>query len=199
MARTSSAREQGSSGKLIEQLSIEENVPDPIAVASIARTSTTATVTTSAAHGYATGDYVQMAGAVPAGYNGKVRITVTGPTTFTYQVLGALATPATGTITVTYVSDASGGRKVGWNTVVTIPAEVMPISADERLAAAAIPALATVTRYRFRTWARVDLTDQMRVRWTPTWPANAPEHVLEITGLLLEDDGRRFMFLECVE
>lgn len=193
------SRLQGTSGKLIERLIIEENVPDPIGVASITRTSTTATVTTAVPHGYASGDYATVAGAVPTGYNGKVKITVTGANTFTYPVLGSLTTPATGTITVVYVSDAQGGKRVSWATHATIAAEAIPIDADERLAAASIPAFATTTRYRFRTWARVDLTDQMRVRWTPTWPPDAPERVLEITGLIGEDDGRRFMYLECVE
>lgn len=70
------------------------------AVASITRSSATATVTTSASHGYSTDDWVTIAGASQAGYNGSFRITKTAATTFTYD-LGTLtpATPASGTMT----------------------------------------------------------------------------------------------------
>ena len=68
-------------------------------VSSITRASQTATVTTGAAHGYATDDWVTIAGAGEAEYNGVFQITVTGATTFTYTVGGTPATPATGTIT----------------------------------------------------------------------------------------------------
>ena len=68
-------------------------------VSSVTRVSTTATATTSASHGLSTGDWVTMVGASPNGYNGIVQVTVTGLTTFTYTVGGALTTPATGTIT----------------------------------------------------------------------------------------------------
>jgi hypothetical protein len=69
-------------------------------VTSITRSSTTATVTTSINHGYATGVSVKIAGAVETAYNGVFVITVTGDTTFTYTVSGSPSTPATGTITV---------------------------------------------------------------------------------------------------
>ena len=69
-------------------------------VTSITRSSTTATVTTSIAHGYTTGDSVVIAGATETDYNGVYTITVTGTTTFTYTVANSPSTPATGTITV---------------------------------------------------------------------------------------------------
>lgn len=47
----------------------------------------TATVTTSAPHGFATGDRVTIAGQTPTGYNGTYAITVTGATTFTYALV----------------------------------------------------------------------------------------------------------------
>lgn len=71
----------------------------PIAVTSVTRSATTATVTTTANHGLSTGNWVTMVGASPDGYNGIVQITVTGLATFTYTVDGGLTTPATGTIT----------------------------------------------------------------------------------------------------
>lgn len=65
----------------------------------ITRNSTTATVTTTNAHGLSTGNNVTIAGATPAGYNLTTAITVASATTFTYTVNGSLTTPATGTIT----------------------------------------------------------------------------------------------------
>jgi uncharacterized repeat protein (TIGR01451 family) len=68
------------------------------AITSITRAGQTATVT-SAAHGYTTGDFVTIQGAAQPEYNGLFQITVTNANTFTYQVGGSPATPATGTIT----------------------------------------------------------------------------------------------------
>jgi len=181
---------------LRERLTIQENVPDPISVTSLTRTSTTATAQTATAHGYASNDYVTVAGAAPAGYNGKVKITVTGLSTFTYTVTGALATPATGTLTVVYVSDASGGRRVGWAELATIWAEQLPVRALERLQA---QALSGQLDYRFRVKVRADLTPQMRALWTPQWPAGSPLHTLEIHGIVPDGDGRQYQLLECGE
>ena len=70
------------------------------AISSITRSSATATVTTSASHGYATDDWITIAGAGESGYNGVFQITKTAATTFTYSV-GSLtpSTPASGTKT----------------------------------------------------------------------------------------------------
>lgn len=70
-------------------------------VSSIVRASTTATVTTAAAHGYATGQRITIAGADQADYNGTFEIVVTGATTFTFTVAGSPTTPATGVLTAT--------------------------------------------------------------------------------------------------
>jgi hypothetical protein len=167
-------------------------------VTSLTRTSTTATAATAAPHGYTTGDFVLVAGATPAGYNGKVKITVTGPSAFTYSVVGTLATPATGPITVTYVSDAGGGRKIGWDDFRSIAAELTPVRAWERLQ---VQALQGQLDYRFRVHS-VDcggVTPQMRALWTPQWPADQPTHTLEIHGVLPDGDGRQWTFLECGE
>lgn len=80
-------------------------------VSSITRSGSTATATTSASHGYSTGDTVTIAGAAQSEYNGAVSVTVTGSTTFTYPVTGTPATPATGTITA-YV-EIAGSVGVG--------------------------------------------------------------------------------------
>jgi hypothetical protein len=66
-------------------------------VTSITRASTTATVTATA-HGFTTGDQVNIRGAAETDYNGDFIVTVTDADTFTYTVSGSPATPATGTI-----------------------------------------------------------------------------------------------------
>ena len=71
------------------------------AVTSITQTAGTATVTTTAAHGLATNNYVVIRGAQPDGYNKVAQVTVTGASTFTYSVDSSLSTPATGTPLVT--------------------------------------------------------------------------------------------------
>lgn len=179
-----------------ERLTIQTSTPAVLSVASLTRSSTTATATVSAPHGYASDDYVTVLGATPAGYDGTVKITVTGATTFTYAVNGTLTTPATGTITAVYVSDAQGGRRTVWRTLDTIWAEEVPLRAFERLQIQAIQS--DVTR-RFRARARVDLTPTMRALWPPSWPPGAPTHTLEINGIIGDEDGRVYMFLECSE
>lgn len=181
-------------GDLRERLTVESFAPVPVSLSSLTRASTTATATTGAAHGYTTGDYVTVAGATPAGYNGKVKITVTGATTFTYPVNGALATPAIGTLTAVYDSDAQGGRKLAWATVAILPAALVPQSAAERLQAQAITA---VVDTHFRVRVRAGITPKMRVRWTPSWPPSSAEQTLQIHGVLPIEDGRTWMFLEC--
>jgi hypothetical protein len=67
-------------------------------ITSITRSVNTATVTTAAAHGYASGDSIVIDGAVQDDYNGIFTITVTGATTFTFTVSNTPATPATATV-----------------------------------------------------------------------------------------------------
>jgi len=182
---------------LRESLTIQENVPDALSV-TLTRTTTTATATTLVPHGYASNDYVTVTGATPAGYNGKVKIAVTGLSTFTYTVSGVLATPATGTVTVTYFSDAQGGRKIGWATFRTIRAELVPVKAWEKLQ---VQALSGQLDARFRVHA-IDaggITDRMRAVWTPQWPAGQSTHTFEIAGVLPDGDGREWTLLDCGE
>lgn len=65
------------------------------AIASITFVTTTATLTTSTAHGRTTGDMVSVYNALPDQYNGTFAITVTSPTVFTYTMAGTPATAAT--------------------------------------------------------------------------------------------------------
>lgn len=64
-------------------------------ISSITSAATTATVTTSGAHGYTTGNIIAIAGAAQSGYNGTFTITVTGTTTFTYSIVAQSVTTAT--------------------------------------------------------------------------------------------------------
>ena len=63
----------------------------PVEISSITSSGTTATVTTTAANGYTSGEQVQIAGATPASYDGSYYITVMSPTTFTYTMSTARA------------------------------------------------------------------------------------------------------------
>ncbi len=65
---------------------------------SITRSGSTATVTTSAAHGFVTGNSTTISGAVETDYNGTFVVTVVTSLTFTYTVPGTPSTPATGTL-----------------------------------------------------------------------------------------------------
>ena len=71
-------------------------------ISSITNVGTTATLTTAAPHGLATGNSVTVTGTTPAAYSGTFLITVTGASTFTYTMLsnpGGVAT-VVGTYTV---------------------------------------------------------------------------------------------------
>ncbi|OOO27533.1 UNVERIFIED_ORG: hypothetical protein BTE55_18615 [Rhizobium sophorae] len=60
---------------------------------------TVATATIASTSGLRSGQTLTISGATPAAYNGNYAITVTGPTTFTYNFAGGTS-PATGTIRV---------------------------------------------------------------------------------------------------
>jgi hypothetical protein len=61
---------------------------------SVVGNGTTATVVTTVAHGFTSGNSVVISGVTPSGFNGTYTITVTNTTTFTY----ANATNATATV-----------------------------------------------------------------------------------------------------
>jgi hypothetical protein len=60
-------------------------------ISTLTQSSGTATATTAAAHGYATGEVVRISGSDQAGFNLDAVITVTGTTTFTFAVPSATA------------------------------------------------------------------------------------------------------------
>jgi len=185
-------------GKLRETLVIQRNDPPSLSVSSLTRTGTTATLTTAVPHGYSVGDYVTVAGSAIAGWNVKWKlVTVPTSTTATFTVSSSLTTPATGTMTVTYTSNAQGGQGVNfWRTLDSVAAEMIPLGAMERLQIQAVQSSVT---YRFRVRARADVETTMRLLWTPSAPAGAPRQTLAITGILPVDDGRVFQFLEAAK
>jgi hypothetical protein len=65
-------------------------------VSTITTAAGVATATTAIAHGFSTGDRVQVEGATEAEFNGNFIITVTGSTTFTFTVATTAAASATG-------------------------------------------------------------------------------------------------------
>lgn len=67
------------------------------AITSITSSGTTATVTTSAAHGYSTSNSVAIAGASVGGFNGTYTITVLTSTTFTYTLAASLSNASAST------------------------------------------------------------------------------------------------------
>jgi len=79
-----------------------------VSVSSITRVGTTATVTTTSDHNLASAVPVTIAGANETEYNvTDTEITVTGDDTFTYEVSGSPATPATGTITASFTAGSA--------------------------------------------------------------------------------------------
>jgi len=69
-----------------------------VSIASLTRSGTTVTATTSSSHSLASGLSVVVSGANEIEYNGTFEVTVIGLDTFQYEVSGSPATPATGTI-----------------------------------------------------------------------------------------------------
>ena len=182
-------------GRLTEQLTILSSTPVAVAVTSITRAGAVATVTTAAAHGFVTGDFVTHAGAVQAEYVGEFQVTVTSPTVYTFAVSGTPATPATGTITTVYTSDSQGGMSSGPWTIGTVWAEVLPLSASEQLA---LGGIAAVVSYKIRLYYRADLKPSMKLRWTPYLHTTAK--TLEIHGIHDDpNDLRRMLLLDAGE
>lgn len=86
-------------------------------VSSMTHVGTTATVTTSTAHGLVTGNQITMTGATPSDYNGTYKITVTGSTTFTYVMATTPAGSASpvGTYVPVGISEVDSSRFINVN------------------------------------------------------------------------------------
>ncbi len=157
-----------------------------------------ALLTTVVPHNWQSGDYVQVAGDTSSpSVNGVHQVTVTGPTTATFPLESGVGSPAPTGLTATFLKDAQGSVRDSWVSVALMPAAVVPLSAQERLAQP--PALMTTRFTRFQVRNIAGLNEQQRVRWTPTHPPESPEQILQITGVVQPpSDDRRFLMLECV-
>lgn len=82
---------------------------------SIIRSGTTATVTTTTAHGMSDGDPVTIAGANQSDYNGTFQISYIDSTSFKIEVSNSPTTPATGTITATPYTEGEFPAKLAVN------------------------------------------------------------------------------------
>jgi hypothetical protein len=95
--RKGSRRLTESAGTTDAPLTLDAQLGVDKSITSLTSNAGTATAT-STAHGYGTGDQINIRGADQAAYNGDFIITVTDANTFTYPVSGSPTTPATGTI-----------------------------------------------------------------------------------------------------
>ena len=113
-----------------------------VAVTSITRSVSTATVTTTTPHSLTTGDSVLVLGATQTDYNSPTdaagfltpfTVTVTGASTFTYPVANAPTTPATGTITVqrAVMVNVRIVKDYGKESAVNVPVSILPTTAAE--------------------------------------------------------------------
>ncbi len=183
-------------GDLRERLALLTEAFAAVTLAALTQAGGLATATTATPHQLTTGDFTDVAGAAVAGYNGRKKVTVTGPLSFTFTVTSGLASPAGGTVTSTYWSDAQGGRRSSWNVVDTIPAQHVeyPRSPFETLVAGAVQ---STTIHQFRVRPREDLRLPMRLRWTPSWGQDPRTLVLNRVDPI--SDGRQWSMLTASE
>jgi len=88
-----------------------------ISISGITYSTTTATLTTTSAHGLATGQIVVISGASPSAYNGTFTVTVTGTNTFTYTMATNPGANATSVGSYNYGAwSAIGGGATGGGT-----------------------------------------------------------------------------------
>lgn len=126
---------------------------------SLTRSGTTATAETPTPHRLATGMSTTISGADQAAYNGLFPITVTGPNTFTYQVSGAPATPATGII-----SETSNFASINVQAVTTGPNTNLLAGATLNVSLPDLASLAYVQFSALGGGADLELDDDYRDR-----------------------------------
>lgn len=173
-------------GAMSERITVERPGWPSLAVTLEEASGGLVVITAAVAHLWETGDYIDVSGV------GVVQVTVTGEMAATFE--GEFDQSSA---TATFVKDAQGSVRDSWVLVAEMAAAVQPLSAQERLAQP--PALMTTRFTRFRVHNISGLAEQQRVRWTPNYPEDSPEQVLQIQGVLQPDSGdRRFLILECV-
>lgn len=185
-------------GAMRERLLVQQNLWPDVPILTLTQAAGLATAVTKVAHGYVSKDYVTIAGALPAGYNGKVKVTVVDTLTFTYTVSAGVSSPATQASTATYTSGPQGERRSHWVPLATIWGEMGPMPSAERMQLNAVQAIDALT---FRVRVRPDLSPKMRLVWTPRWPAFSAPRTLEIASVNPWVDqwsaGTRYLLLNC--
>lgn len=143
-------------GAMDQWVTWQRNTNTVRTLASLTAANGVATATTATAHGFASGAELEIAGANEPEYNGRVLVTVLDALRFSYHVVQAAPSPATGTITASTV-DAH------WTAQQQSPlaAEVRAVSGFERIQAQGVQAS---TLYRVRLWA-VALSPEDRLVW----------------------------------
>ena len=187
-------------GAMRERLTIQKNEWPVLELVSLTRSGTVATAVTRIAHGYNSTDYATIAGADQAGFNGRMKVTVVDANTFTYTVANTVTTPATGHPTAQYWSDAQNGKRANWVNLTPVPifAELIPLSANERMQLGTAQSIVTV---QFRVRVRTDLSPTQRVLWTPRWPVGAKQQTVQVNGIVDWTDpwaaGMRYQIMQC--
>ena len=186
-------------GRLTEPLTLPSADPPAAVITTLERIGFQATATTATPHHLTDGDYVEIAGAVPDGYNGgAVQVVVVDDTHFWYAVADdTLTTPATGAMTVDFRSDAQGGTGSGWWPIASLFGQVQALTAAERLV---IKAVASLVSYRVTIHYQPGVAPTMHLLWQQYLePATTR---LEIAGVLPHPDpdlSHRYLILECSE
>lgn len=144
---------------------------DAVAVSSITRAGSVATVTTAVAHGYVSNARVTIAGATETDYNGTFTVTVVTTTIFTYTVSGTPASPATGTITATLDSWPEPIALADAKAQCLIDTDITEL--DDWLTTFAIPAARA--RCEIATWRQL-----LTRTWDLLLPGFPRAHVIEL-------------------
>lgn len=184
-------------GDLRERLTILTPTAPAIVLASVVQTDGAGVATAGDAHGYSTGDYVTLGGATVAGWNVRVKITVTSPTEFTFAIDAALPSPAVGAIlTARYFSDKAGGRRSEWYELDTVAAKLD----DEAMAEETLQfgAIQSATTHRFTIHRRSDVAPSMRLMWLPSF-SDGEALLLAVTSARPVGDGRAWTTLKADE
>ena len=102
-----------------------------VTISSLSYSTTTATLTTSSAHGLSTGAIVVVSGATPSAYNGTFTITVTSSTAFTYVMAtnpGANASPVGSYTYGAWTSIGGGATGGGTDSIFNLNGQVITTS-----------------------------------------------------------------------
>jgi len=182
-------------GAMTEQLVLQTPDAPRLPIVTLTCEGTIVTVTTDRPHNRVTGDFVDVADAVPVGYRGRFKVTVTGPMSLRYTLAAGLSSPATTPGTLRFATTATGGQDDVYRAVDTLAAEHVSTTVNERLQAETIQNGELV---RFRIYARPDIRTNMRVLWTPSWPMGSPRQALGVVGVRPHPDNSMWMLLDVV-